>query len=352
MDPRESAPGWRVDTVDGRSAPDWDAFAGSHPDASTYHQYRWRDVVARAFGVESWYLMARDSAGAVGGILPLVQLKSLLFGNFLVSLPYFNYGGVLAASPGADAALLHAASRLAADLRVSHVELRETAPRPADWPVRTDKVAMVLGLAADADTQFAALGAKLRSQVRRPEREGASVKAGHLELLPDFYRVFARNMRDLGTPVYGVGFFRVMLEMLADDAEVVVVYVGGVAAAAGFLVHSRGVTEIPWASSLREWNRIGVNMLLYWSVLQQAIARGARQFDFGRSTVDAGTYRFKAQWGAQPRPLYWHYWLPPGGQLPGLNPANPRYALAIRAWQRLPVAIANRLGPPIVRRLP
>jgi FemAB-related protein (PEP-CTERM system-associated) len=178
------------------------------------------------------------------------------------------------------------------------------------------------------------------------------VAAGHLELLPDFYRVFARNMRDLGTPVYASGFFRAILAGLGDAAELVVVYVGAEPAAAGFLVHHRDRTEIPWASSLREWNRIGVNMQLYWSVLKSAIGRGSRQFDFGRSTVDAGTYRFKAQWGAKPRPLYWHYWLQDGRPLPGLNPANPKYALAIRAWQRLPLWLANVVGPPIVRRLP
>lgn len=346
------ASGWTVTAAGPGDRPAWDAFVATRPDASAYHDYRWRGILDRAFGVPSWYLLARDAAGEVGGVLPLVRLKSLLFGDFLVSMPYLNYGGVLAADPGADAALVERAVALARELRVGHVELRETAPRGPGWPVRTDKVAMVLALAADPEAQFAALGAKLRSQVRRPEREGARVATGHLELLPDFYRVFARNMRDLGTPVYAPGFFRAILAGLGDAAELVVVYVGTEPAAAGFLVHHRDRTEIPWASSLREWNRIGVNMQLYWSVLKQAIARGSREFDFGRSTVDAGTYRFKAQWGAQPRPLYWHYWLPDGRPLPGLNPANPKYALAIQAWQRLPVWLANAVGPPIVRRLP
>jgi FemAB-related protein (PEP-CTERM system-associated) len=330
----------------------WDAFVAAHPEASAYHDYRWRGILDQAFGVPSWYLLARNGSGEVGGVLPLVRLRSLLFGDFLVSMPYLNYGGVLAADPAADAALVGEAVTLARQLGVGHVELRETAPRGAGWPARTDKVAMVLDLAGDAEAQFAALGAKLRSQVRRPEREGARVAAGHRELLPDFYRVFARNMRDLGTPVYWPGFFRAILAGLGDAAELVVVYVGAEPAAAGFLVHYRDRTEIPWASSLREWNRIGVNMQLYWSVLKSAIGRGSRQFDFGRSTVDAGTYRFKAQWGAKPRPLYWHYWLPDGRPLPGLNPANPKYALAIRAWQRLPLWLANVVGPPIVRRLP
>jgi serine/alanine adding enzyme len=131
-----------------------------------------------------------------------------------------------------------------------------------------------------------------------------------------------------------------------------VIRVAGHPAAAAFLLQGPQRMEIPWASSLRTYNRIGVNMLLYWEALKFSIARGCRVFDFGRSSIGSGTYRFKQQWGAQPRQLYWHYWLRTGNQPPALNPDNPRFRLAIRMWQRLPLAIANRLGPPIVRNLP
>lgn len=344
--------GVNVRVIDDREASRWDAFVASDERASNYHRYLWRQVMERGCGCRTHYLLAETGDGAVLGVLPLAQLQSRLFGNFLVSLPYFNYGGGLAATAAADAALVGRAADLASALGASHLELRETVPRGEQWPVRTDKVAMVLPLAGDADAQFAAFGAKLRSQVRRPEREGATVERGGAELLDRFYAVFARNMRDLGTPVYGREFFRAIMAGVGDGAEVVVVSVNGSPAAAGLIVHHRETTEIPWASSLREWNRVGVNMLLYWAVIQAAIARGSRWFDFGRSTEGAGTYRFKAQWGAQPRPLYWHYWLRNGQALPGLSPSNPRFAIAIEAWRRMPVWAANLVGPRIVRYLP
>ncbi len=329
----------------------WAAWTEAAPAASLYHGLAWRRIFARHFGWQTHYLYAADGAG-IRGILPLVRLKSRLFGDFLVSLPYVNHGGVVAADEAADQALLDAMATLAGTLGVTHAEVRETRARAPDWPVRTDKVGMRLALAGDGDTQFRCFSAKLRAQIRRPAKEGATARCGGSELLDAFHRVYAHNMRDLGTPVHGMGFFAVVLEAFAAQADVVVVRLGGQPVAAGILLHHAGVTEIPWASSLRTANRTGVNMLLYWTCVEQAIRRGSTVFDFGRSTHGSGTYRFKAQWGAQPLPMFWHYWLRPGQALPQLNPANPKYALAIRTWQRLPVWLTCRLGPPIVRNLP
>ena len=270
----------------------------------------------------------------------------------LVSVPYVNYGGVVADTPVIAAELLDEACRIADLLGVSHLELRHTAPLEGDWPVRTDKVTMLRALPGSAEELWKALGGKLRAQVKRPQREGATVERGGAGLLPDFYRVFAENMRDLGTPVYPIEFFQAIAGTLPDAVEVVVVRVKGEPAAAGFLLANGNTLEIPWASSLRRHNPIGVNMLLYWSALEGAVEKGFAAFDFGRSTREGGTYRFKRQWGAEERPLYWHYWLRPGVPLPQLNPHNPKYALAIKVWQRLPLAVANTLGPHLVKNLP
>jgi FemAB-related protein (PEP-CTERM system-associated) len=159
-------------------------------------------------------------------------------------------------------------------------------------------------------------------------------------------------MRDLGTPVYARSFFDRILSELRERADVLIVYVNGQPTAAGLLIHHGASTEIPWASSLREFNKFGVNMLLYWECLKRAIERGAKSFDFGRSTVDSGPYHFKLQWGARPVPLYWHYWLRSGNELPKLNPDNPKYAMAIDVWRRMPLWFTNSVGPRVVRRLP
>jgi len=332
----------------------WDHFVHSCADASPYHQSVFRDLIEQVFGHTTYYLHTQDPAGCVTGVLPLVRLNSRLFGDFVVSMPYFNYGGALAQDARAAEALMQRAGALARELGVSHAEFRDKTPRDVPWPVRTDKVVMELPLPTSDEALWKDVGPKIRAQVRRPHKDGRAIEVqrGGLELLADFYQVFATNMRDLGTPVYSRTLFREILRRLPESSHLLVVRVAGRPAAAAFLLQGPERMEIPWASSLRAYNSISVNMLMYWEALKFSIERGCRSFDFGRSSVDSGTYRFKRQWGAQPRQLYWHYWLREGDQPPALNPNNPRYRLAIQLWQKLPLAIANRLGPPIVRNLP
>jgi FemAB-related protein (PEP-CTERM system-associated) len=342
-----------VDEVDcgAAGAAEWDGFVGTQQSAALYHRYAWRDVVRDVFGRETHYLLARSSSG-IEGVLPLARLRSRLFGDFLVSLPYFNYGGVLAATPRARDTLLDAAVRLAVSLGVGHVELRHRENLCDAMPVRTDKVTLLLPLACGSEALWKRLSSKVRAQIRRPQKEGAAGDVGGPELLDEFYEVFAENMRDLGTPVYPRRFFARILRAFPAEARICVVRLAGRPVAAGFVIGDGRTLEIPWASSLRRANPLGVNMLLYWRILEFACERGYAVFDFGRCTVDSGTYRFKRQWGAEPQQLYWHYWLRDGGELPRLNHANPRFGLAVAAWRRLPLVVANRLGPLLVRNLP
>lgn len=342
----------RVEMIDSGSAADWDGYVNSRPALSSpYHGYAWRRVVEEAFGHECQYWMARDWSGRVCGVLPLVRLRSRLFGDFAVSLPFVNYGGCIAETRGVRRKLVASVCDQARYQGLDHVELREFVRLDGDWEVRTDKVIMLLELPGDPDELWRRLGSKLRAQVKRPLREDVAAEIGGEELLPEFYQVFARNMRDLGTPVYGRELFRQCMRHL-PHVRIALVRLGRQPVAAGLLVgHGRSL-EIPWASSLREHGRLGVNMLLYWRCLEFAITRGYEIFDFGRSSRDSGTFRFKKQWGAEPVETCWHYWLPEGRQMPCLTPDNPRYGLAIRLWQRLPVPAANLLGPRIVKFLP
>ena len=289
-------------------------------------------------------------------MLPLVRQRSRLFGDFLTSLPFLNYAGALADSITMEDELMRAAGRLGERLGVQHVEFRDMAPR-SGWPCRDDKVSMKLALPDDPAVLLTALGSKLRAQIRRPERESATVElcsgaAGASRLIDDFYAVFAHNMRDVGTPVYTKRWFAAICADFADQVTISVARIRGRPVGAAFLMRHRQTMEVPWASTRRAANPSGINMLLYWRHLVYAMNEGCRVFDFGRSTRDAGTYRFKQQWGAQPTPLYWHYWLREGAQLPQLNPDNPRFRRAITAWQQLPVWVTRIVGPPIVRAIP
>jgi len=220
-------------------------------------------------------------------------------------------------------------------------------------PVKTSKVSMRLELPGKPEELWKTFSSKLRSQAQRPMREGMYARLGREGSLDDFYAVFARNMRDLGTPVYSKEFFRNILRELPDSTWICTVFTKRrEPVAAGFLIGFKDLLEIPWASSLRNHNRYSPNMLLYWSVLQFACEKGYRVFDFGRSTPGEGTYKFKEQWGAKPMQLYWHYWMRNGGPLPELNPRNKKYRLAIEVWKRMPVSLTKLLGPAIVKNLP
>jgi FemAB-related protein (PEP-CTERM system-associated) len=330
----------------------WDQYVSGHPAGHCCHLSAWKRIIEQTFGHTTCYLLSENGEGAVNGVLPMARLRSRLFGDFLVSVPYLNYGGPCADDEAVYEALMRAATGTAADLKVQHLEVRTETPADYGLQVRSSKVSMRLDLAETPDVLWKRFPAKLRSQVRRAQQEAMVVKVGRAEQLDAFYEVFAVNMRDLGTPVYGKSFFANVLRELPDSTWICAVYLGDQPVAAGFLMGFRDMLEIPWASSLRRYNRLGPNMLLYWSVLEFACRQGFRVFDFGRSSPDSGPFRFKAQWGATPVPLYWHYWVRNGGPLPNLTPNNPRLQLAIRAWRHLPVAATKVLGPPLVKNLP
>lgn len=329
----------------------WNRYVASHPAASIYHRFEWRELIQNTFGHECYYLSAQNTAHEIVGVLPLVRLKSRLFGDYMVSMPYFNYGGALADSAAIEARLMLEAGNLAKHATTHHVEFRDNIERDG-YPARTEKVCMVLDLPTDTESLWQQFTPKLRAQIKRPQRENPVINCGSVGLLDDFYYVFSRNMRDLGTPVYSKLFFKNILTCFPDASRIIIVRLNGQPVSAAFLLGHQHMLEIPWASTLQAANPMSMNMLLYWEVLKFAIREGYAQFDFGRSTRDAGTYRFKRQWGARPKQLYWHYWMRENSPLPSLNPDNPKYALAIKLWKRLPLVISTTLGPSIVKNLP
>jgi FemAB-related protein (PEP-CTERM system-associated) len=244
------------------------------------------------------------------------------------------------------------ATELAREVGAHWLELRHEAA--VDWPlaVRQHKVSMRLALPPDPEDLFRSFSTKHRTRIRRAKKEKMTVRFGKLEEVDSFYRVFCRNMRDLGTPVYPRRFFEKLTEVFSERTHILTVYDGSSPVASGLVMGFKDRLEIPWASSIREYNHLRVNILLYWAVLEYACKQGYRVFDFGRTTPGSGTYDFKEQWGAKPMPLYWYYWLAPGQRVPDMSPQNPKYQLAIRLWQKLPLGLTNAIGPVISKHLP
>jgi FemAB-related protein (PEP-CTERM system-associated) len=325
--------------------------ARARPIPLSYHP-AWLAVFQSGLGHVPYCLEAVEG-GKTRGFLALAYVRSLLFGRFLVSLPYLNYGGALADDDDVGIQLIDRAVELAHQLRVRYLNLRHE--RPADHPALgarlSTKVHMRLELPDTLGKLWDRLSAKVRNLVRKGLKCGLTTAWGEGELLPEFYAVFSRNMRDLGTPVYGRALFQSILHQFPGRAELCVVRAAGRAVAAALLLHGWGVTEVPSASSLREANHTSANMLMYWNLLERAVQRQQQVFDFGRSTRDSNTFRFKKQWGAVAAPAEWQYHLLRGGS-GDMRPDNPRYRHFIRLWQRLPVPLTRWIGPGIVRGIP
>lgn len=332
----------------------WDAFVRATPGAVHYHLSGWRRVIEATYRNRTVYLMAVDAQGAVSGVLPLALVRGFPFPTHLVSLPYLSYAGICARNADAASALTLEAQRWGDRLGARYLELHNL----VEWGSETvrlatshDKLRMVLDLPSDPDRLWKSLDPKVRNQTRKATKAGLEVTTGAAEFLDDFYAVFAQNMRDLGSPVHHADLLRNLLREFPDDIRIVMVRKGPRAAGGAVVVRFGDLVEVPWASSLREFLRDCPNNLLYWEILRQCCEQGARAFDFGRSTRDSGTFRFKEQWGAKPVPLYWQYALPQDATPPDPTHTGRAARLLVRIWQTLPLGVANALGPVIRGRI-
>ena len=327
----------------------WDDWVVREPASSFCHLAGWREILSDVLGAECLYWIAADGDGEWQGVLPLVRVRSRIFGHYLISLPFLNDGGPLGSEAARDRLVQHAvaeARRTRADL----LELRSRDAAGGDLPVSSRKITVLLPLPADPDVLFKQFPAKLRSQIRRPLKEGLTVRFGAEQREP-FYEVFSRTMRDLGTPVLPRAFFDRIATTFPELALFGVVYRGEQPLAAGCGFVWRDEFEMTWAGALRESRPIAANMLLYWSFMQHAIARGIKVFNFGRCTPGGSTHRFKSQWCGKDVPLPWGQWSTQGVRATP-SPERPVYRAAAAVWRRLPLAVVNRLGPLVARRLP
>jgi serine/alanine adding enzyme len=327
----------------------WSELVGRMPHANLAHAPEWFEAIRKGYGHTPLYLEAETAEGEAA-VLPAFRVRSLLFGTVVTSMPFLDSGGPCGAgapSRAAIDALLQEAQRRGAGA----VELRSTVPLNVPVPPQEHKVNLVRALPKDAGELWSRLDARVRNQVRKAEKSGLSVEFGHLKALEAFYDVFAVNMRDLGSPVHGLAFFTAILESFGDKARVALVrkgpdVIGGLVALA-----FKDTLAVPWASSLREHFSLCPNVLMYWETLAAACREGFARFDFGRSSRDSGTYRFKRQWGAEEEPLYWYQLPIAAGQARSLSAEDSQGAALVALWKRLPVGVTRWLGPRVRRGL-
>lgn len=331
----------------------WQEVVAVSPVTAVGHDPRWLAAICEGLQYRPYILFAENQANQTIGVLPLAYVNSFLFGRFLVGLPYINSSGIVTSDAHAAAALVDRAVKLAQELNVRYLELRhETCvPHPALGTTLDTKVHMRFRLSDKMEQLWMDIKSKARNQVRKGQKQGFTVHWGRNDLLKDFYNVFSHNMRDLGTPVYSCQLFESILGQFGEEAEICVIRSENRAVAGALLVHGSGVTEVQSASSLREFNPRNANDLLYWHLLTRAVERGQHTFDFGRSTFDSPTYRFKKKWGASPVPATWQYHVRKGN-VRDMRLESGKYQLAVKMWQYLPVSLARIIGPRIIRGIP
>jgi serine/alanine adding enzyme len=320
--------------------------------SSTFaHQIEWKYILERSFKQKPVYLLA-VADNQVCGILPIFYYSSLLFGKFLVSLPWLDYGGVCADSEKIQIKLIDKAVEIAQQEGCKFLELRGVVSKDQRLHTKTSKVTFLLELEADPEKVWKKLDSKARNQIRKAQKSELTVSFGREENLDPFYSVFSTNMRDLGTPVWTKDLFKNILTYLSDSSEIALVKLKNKVIGGALVLYFKDMMTVPSASSLSSFLKYCPNNILYWEIIKRGCEKGVKRFDFGRSTLNSGTFNFKKQWVKEPTQLYWQYHLNKIKYLPELNPENPKFSLGKKLWRKLPLALTNFLGPKIIRNLP
>ena len=340
---RESAAPTVRPLADGE-APLWDAFVAASEDATFFHCLPWRRVIERSLGHKTHYLCAWRG-GRLAGILPLVHIRSLLFGNSLVSLGFGVYGGIAAEDDTAAHALAEAAAALGRSLGVGHVELRHMTRARAGWLTKPDLYfTFCRALAKDGAANLKAIPRKKRADLRKAiDNKALTVEVG--ADLDIFFHIYSESVRNLGTPILPQRFYAAIAEEFGPAVEISAVKgpEGPVAALMTFYFKDRVMPYYGGANAAAR--PLHAYDLQYWRLMERAVARGATIFDFGRSKRGTGAYDYKTYWGFEPTALAYEFYLVKGGELPDVNPLNPKYRLMIETWRRLPLGLANAIGP-------
>ncbi len=329
----------------------WSAFVSQEASAGFYHQLDWRDIIEREFGHKTFYLIARRRGVAVG-ILPLVLIRSRLFGNILCSLPFLSYCGPSAYDSAACSSLLSSAFEIADEQNVDFLEIRGRTVSDPSLPRSQHKISMTVDLPSDSEEMWNSYKSKHRTNIRRAQKSGIVIRSGHNELLDDFFEVMCHSWRSLGTPIYRHGFFQTILDRLGKQTRVYVAYSGHRPVAAAFNGHHKKTVEGMWAGMIPDYRRSLVNYALYWEMIKEACDAGYEIYNLGRSTVSSGGESFKRKWNADIRQLYWQYYLPHGGEIPQINVSNEKYRVAISLWKKMPIWATKLIGPGLSRSIP
>ena len=311
-------------------------------DATFFHQSGWKEVIERAFGHKTFFLYAEND-GIITGILPLVHINSLFFGNTLVSIAPCVYGGIVASDEHSYLELDKEACRLAEELGVDCLEMRNRVQKTPERPYKKLYVTFRKELDADVEKNFLAIPRKQRAMVRK------GIEAGLTSVIDTtidrIYRAYSESVRNLGTPVFSKKYFQTLKDVFADQCEVLTVEHKGqlIASVMSFYFKDEILPYYGGGTDLAR--ELKGNDFMYWEVMRRAVEKGVKVFDYGRSKIGTGSYSFKKNWGFTPEPIFYEFYLVKSASMPDINPLNPKYQFFIAAWKRLPLAVSQWVGP-------
>jgi FemAB-related protein (PEP-CTERM system-associated) len=327
----------------------WDGFVLAHPQGTFFHRAAWQDIIRKVFSHDTYFLLAHRN-GSIEGVLPLGHVNSLLFGNSLCSLPFAVYGGVLAQSSEAADALVAEAERLAQQLGVDHLELRHVDRQQPNWPLQDLYVTFRKEILPTEEANMLAIPRKQRAMVRKGIKNELT---SHIDADVDrFFALYADNVHRHGTPAMPKRYFQALMDTFGPDCEVLTVCdPQGKPLSSVLSFYFRDEVLPYYAGDDLAARDLAANDFKYWELMRMACARGLKIFDYGRSKQGTGPYAFKKNWGFEPKPLHYEYRLFKRDSIPQNNPSNAKYQLLINTWRRMPIGLANFLGPFIVRNL-
>lgn len=332
----------RINTL---GSTEWDAFVHTIPGATFAHLYAWKQVIEGEYGNPCYYFEAWSGTD-LQGVLPTTYVASRLFGRQLVSVPYLDTGGPLYSTETAKDSLIAAAVEQAAKCGAD-VCLRSLESDLCAWPRQTSKVTMYLPLQSTPEETLKLFSSERRNRIKKALKNGLSVSFHKEDALEQFYAVFCENMRDLGSPVHSWSFFqRILVEFPGNSGILLVKDSAGKTIGAGLYFRFGNILALPWVSSLRDSFKLNPNIIMYWELIKWGCEAGAEIFDFGRSSLDSGTFEYKRQWGAEPVPLYWYlHSLSGTNSIEAIDSTSRKNQLMIDFWKKLPLTVANFIGP-------
>lgn len=329
----------------------WEDFVSTHPDATFYHRTGWKEIMEKSFGHKTYYLLA-EKGGQITGILPIVHIKSILFGSIMCSMPFLNLGGICAQDGEIEKDLLGKAAEISREHNIDYLELRHAHQLMTEIPRKTHKVSMTIELNADPEVLWKNFTTKHRTAIRRAAKNELEVIHSGEDLLPSFFGILTEGWKELGTPLYSYSFFKNIIEKFRDSIEIFLVLHKGKPVAGAFNGLFRDTVEGMWAASPRQYVKLQANYVLYWEMIRHACLNGFTWYHLGRSSADSGGTFYKEKWNAFPKQLYWEYVLNKKKSIPELNVNNPKYQWAIELWRRLPLSMTNLVGPLVARDIP